>query len=302
MIDTVIGYAAESNGIMPVGMDIRGPLALAYAANDYGFGIFDRVYADAGLAGINVWGTTNMDLMIPVGYAIRLVEETVTEKRKTREEYTLDVGGAVLLLGRLSYEYRDTIFKFFTEEVKFSDNLFFGVGLNLGLKFSFRNMFFAGLTLNNFALGYNNPTNNGTRPLFEEGFGVIPPSLTIGLAYTATLSKDSYIYWSFMVDYRDMINLNKYDTRNPILNLGVGTELSFLRIFSISFGINDMLPALGFGLNLQLLRADFALYGKELSNEPGVSSVFTFDFSLSFQIPIEEKRPKTPRRPPAQQK
>jgi hypothetical protein len=106
--------------------------------------------------------------------------------------------------------------------------------------------------------------------------------VNLGAAYSFTPWK--YASLSLMLDYRDVVNIftNDYTTRNPILNIGFGAEAQIIDFIYARLGVNDMLPAVGVGFDIKVLKIDAALYGKELSNEPGGMSTYAFDLSFRF--------------------
>jgi hypothetical protein len=118
----------------------------------------------------------------------------------------------------------------------------------------------------------------------------VPATLNLGVAYT--LRPISWLGFAFMLDYRDLTNLfhaDDYTRRNPILNLALGTEISILRFLKLRFGLNEMLPAAGLGLVAKAFQFNVAIYGRELSNEPGGFSTYGLDLSIAIRPETKKK-------------
>jgi hypothetical protein len=86
-----------------------------------------------------------------------------------------------------------------------------------------------------------------------------------------------------MADYRDILDFTSLISRNPILNIGAGLELTVLNVLSFRVGITDALPSFGLGLDLTFMTLDFAIRGKELGLDPGIQPVYGLDLGLLFR-------------------
>ena len=71
--------------------------------------------------------------------------------------------------------------------------------------------------------------------------------------------------------------------RHPLLNIGLGVEVTVLNALTLRAGIADALPALGFGLDLSFMTLDFAVYGRELGLDPGMQPVYAMSLGLLFR-------------------
>jgi hypothetical protein len=253
--------------------------------NGWGWGVFDRVYMDMKLAGSTISLGVYGDLMFNMGYAYRVLNMGV---------HTLDVGGAGKVFGRVSLDSGrlkildlandvDNI----TEKLKDSF-LTLGGGIDIGAQYRLLNNLTAGLVVTDlFSLGYAAPL---AVPGLEEAgsgkgyLGYISPKINIGVSYK--VFENYLLTWAFMADYRDIINLfrqNKYESVNGFLNLSLGTEVILLNMFSFRAGVNQMLPALGIGIDAKVLQIEAAIYGKELGNEPGKFSAYALDLGILFR-------------------
>jgi opacity protein-like surface antigen len=277
-------FTKDSGGKVPFGLDIRLPLASGYIGNGWGIGFFNRVYTDFSLIGTNVKAAANLDFMINFGMAFDFLQIG---------DHDLDWGFTTRLFNRETTLLRNGLLTIaqdadeFTKNIPFS--MIFGGGLDLGLKYSYGKHLTAGLVLDdiispsyirNYTTDFSQFNYNNDKKF---NFWGVNPRLNAGAAYTFAPLK--WLEMSVMLDYRDIVNIfnNDYSTRNPILNLGIGTEITFIKHFSIRAGLNDMLPAIGLGFDISFFKLDFSYYGKELSNEPGGMSTYAFDLDFLFR-------------------
>ncbi len=99
-------------------------------------------------------------------------------------------------------------------------------------------------------------------------------------------------WWSFGIlssfkvyidDYNVLTWFGNALNRNPWLDVGIGTELSILRLIELRAGLYDGYLNAGVGINLGPVSWDFAIYGKELSNQPGGRPQLNMAFAMSLQ-------------------
>ena len=288
LASTLSKFIDKSKGNIPLGFDLRGPIAFGNIKNGWGWGVFDRVYGGAAVTGsrdVEVWA--NADLMFDLGYSFRILEVGT---------HTLDVGGLGKVFGRLGVNSGRMSLVDLTDgggdTLKNSINyapFTIGAGLDLGLQYRLVDNFTAALTVNDvFSLGYVSFSNlnlSSSAPSAPPGYlGYIKPNINLGVSYK--LFDNSFLSWAVMADYRDLINLfrqKEYDSRNAWLNLSVGSELTLFKLVAIRVGLNEMLPAVGIGFDFFVLKLDAAFYGKELGNEPGKLSTYALDVGLLFR-------------------
>ncbi|MDR2758164.1 MAG: conjugal transfer protein TraF [Spirochaetaceae bacterium] len=286
LTDTLSDFINRSNGNIPLGFDLRGPIAIGNIKNGWGWGVFDRFYGGAQVNGrdIQVWGKA--DLMFELGYSFRVLDLGV---------HTLDVG----VLGKVFDRVEINSGKIALTELISNRDVFMtrfnfipntlGTGLDLGAQYRLLDNFTVGLTVNDlFSLGYvsfyNQNRSSGATSTPSSYVGYIKPNINLGVSYK--LFDSSAFSWAVMADYRDFINLfrqKEYDSRNGWLNFSFGTELTLYKHLTLRAGLNEMLPAVGIGLDLVIFKLDAALYGKELGNEPGGISTYAMDVGLLFR-------------------
>jgi hypothetical protein len=286
LVKTFSKFIDKSQGNIPLGFDARGPIAFGNIKNGWGWGVFDRVYGGAAVTGRNIQAWANADLIFDLGYSFRILEIGT---------HTLDVGVLGNIFGRMGVNSgRMSLFDLNDGsdalEKRFNYLPFtIGAGLNLGVQYRLIGNFTAALTVNDlFSLGYVsfNDLNlsSSAGPMPSGYLGYIKPNINLGVSYK--LFDNSVLSWAIMADYRDFINLfrqDEYESRNGWLNLGVGSELTLFKHVAFRVGLNEMLPAVGIGLDLFVFKLDAAFYGKELGNEPGKMSTYAMDVGLLFR-------------------
>jgi hypothetical protein len=285
LVTTFSKLINESNGNIPLGFDLRGPISFGAIKNGWGWGVFNRIYGGAAVRGstIQAWG--NGDLMFNLGYSFRVLERGV---------HTLDAGVLGKVFGRIGFDTGPmTLSDLYAGEDIFARLNYapftIGGGLDMGLQYRMVDNFTAALTVNDlFSLGYvsyNDLNLASTTASAPAGYlGYIQPHINLGVSYK--LFDNPIISWAVMADYKDLVNLfrqNKYGSRNGWLNLSFGTEATLFNLVSVRLGMNEMLPAVGLGFNLFICKLDAAFYGKELGNEPGQLSTYAMDIGLLFR-------------------
>jgi hypothetical protein len=287
-------FASVQKGRVPLGLELRGPLSFAYTANGLGFGIWDRIFVDTRIRGIDIEATVMADVILNYGMSFRLLDISY---------HQLDAGFVVKPFVRgLAYKEMSGLDLIEDSNVLLEDftvPIIMGAGFDLGFMYRFYDDLAFGLTVADvFTGGAAVGSAIGSTP---DTFYRVPTSLNLGLAYTLKLGnvwKDApsllrSSYGAFMFDWRNLTDAfyaaDDYTKRNPSLNLGLGLEFGFFDFVKIRMGLNEMLPAFGIGLEPGPFQFNFAMYGKELGNEPGRFSTYVYDFSIAIR-PGAKKR------------
>jgi hypothetical protein len=163
----------------------------------------------------------------------------------------------------------------------FNVPLILGGGLDLGFMYRFHRDLAVGMTIDDVFTGGGRVATVVGDEGGDSSYRV-PTTLNMGVAYT--MQPLPWMSLAFMLDYRKVTDLfvaGDYTKRNPILNLALGTEVGIWRFFKLRLGLNEMLPAVGLGLEAKAFHVNFAVYGKELSNEPGGFSTYGLDVSIA---------------------
>ena len=273
-------------GGFAAGFDLGGPLSLGWVGRGLGLGIFNRIRTSAAVSGTKLRPLVSGELLFVGGYAFRIIN---------KNSHLLDAGflGKGFFRGLLNLEA--PIFDAASllddpREQPFGTNL--GLGLDLGVRYTFREDFSAALVCYDvyspvLVTPYESLSDFGDKsgPSGESSYATVKRRLDMGVKYRIRSNFiDRYISrLSVMADYHDFLDLFSLIPRNPILNVGLGVEISLLNALTFRAGITDALPAVGIGLDLSFMTLDFAIHGKELGLDPGVQSVYALDIGLLFR-------------------
>jgi hypothetical protein len=286
MTSSLGDFAKDSGGKIPINFELRGPMSIGYTANGLGFGLWNRVHVEAKIIGTDEEALTMTDFIANYGMSFGIL---------SLGNHEVDAGFVVkpFLRGKaeMSMSALDILTGDFDIVDTFNFPLIVGAGFDLGFMYRFYRALAVGLTIDDvFTRG------NKVATLYGSDDGVssyrVPATLNLGVAYTLPVPLSWLGPVSFMLDYRDVTNLfhaDDYTKKNPILNLAFGTELSILNFLKLRLGLNEMLPAVGIGLETKAFQLNFAMYGRELSNEPGGFSTYGLDLSVAIRPETKKK-------------
>jgi hypothetical protein len=266
------------------GFDLGGPLALGWVGRGLGLGVFSRMKIDAAVNGLTLRPAVFGEILMVGGYSFRVLDIP---------DHVLDLGflGKGFFRGALHLDA--SIFdvdKIFEDPLSKEFKTYLGLGLDLGIKYTFAENLSASLVCFDAyspalvsAFSSYKAFQNNEVPI--RSYGTISPRLDLGLKYRIRSPfLDRYISnLSVMADYRDFLDLRSLIPRNPILNVGIGVELVLLNVLSLRAGISEALPAAGFGLDLTFMKLDCSIHGKELGIDPGIQPVYVLDMALLFR-------------------
>ncbi|MDR0450555.1 MAG: hypothetical protein LBH26_04745, partial [Treponema sp.] len=286
--------ARDQNGKIPLGLELRGPVSFAYTANGLGFGVWEQISVDTRIRGVDIQATAMADFILNYGMSFRLLDLSY---------HQLDAGFVVKpFLRGMAYKEMSGLDLVDNSDLLLEDftiPIIMGAGFDLGFMYRFYDDLALGLTIGDvFTGGRAVGSAMGSTP---DTFYRVPMSLNMGLAYTFKLGRvwkgaPSLLqssYAAFMFDWRNLNEAYQYDDytkRNPSLNLGIGLELGFFDFVKIRMGLNEMLPTFGIGLEPGPFQFNFAMYGKELGNEPGRFSTYVYDFSIAIRPEAKKQR------------
>ena len=277
-------YTPPSNpGITNSTFDVFGPLSIAYVGNGLGFGVFSDINVSTSTTGFYP-SVVTQNLVIIAGYAFRIP--------LADPDSTLDVGFSFpIFLAARSFSSQDirsllsssvTPFQFVVNE-KFA--LAAGISAEFGALYSMNNTFSVGLAARNLAItsaalytklsSYQNgalPSSSVTTP--------IPMDISLGVRWNppVKIRIPSIDGFSIMADYNDILDFVIYPpgARNPLLHIGVGTEITLLKIVKLRAGFYQLLPSGGISLDLSVVALDLAVFGRERSSQPWTDYVYGF--------------------------
>lgn len=274
------------------GIDLLGPVSFGYVGGGLGFGIYSNSYSVISSNGpLTINADIGSEIILTSGYAMRL-------PLPLPETHTIDAG--MLLKGTFKGEvsFSKSVLEIMdigmdtlkTEPFSFIT----GIGVDLGLRYSLLNIITLGLvgrdvyspTLRN---EYTNVEafSSGAEPV-REIRGIVPFALDFGIMYSPDFeSKNLFISGiKIYLDYYNIFDFWLYPELavNPILHVGIGAEVSILSIWDIRAGFNQGLFSAGFGLDLYYFKLNLAMFGIELSTEPGLQSVYNMQLGFEFRI------------------
>ena len=274
----ILDFLAANNYKLFAGMDISGPAAFGYTGGGLGFGLFNKTKLTFNVASASNIGVKAVeDLLLSGGYAIRFdlgkdhaLSAGISAKGFVRGDVSPNMG-IIEAVGLISNPMALLAKPF---------NLSTGVGVDAGLRWSWRDQLAAGLacrdayspaivtkytSLSGFI---SDPANSKPDP---STFETLKRSLDFGFMWSPDLGRLGQVLDSLViaVDYRDILDLASPVPRNAILNASVGLELRVLDIVSLRAGINETLLSAGAGIDLGVFKLNVAAFGRELGLDPG---------------------------------
>jgi len=274
------------------GLDLLGPISFGYVGEGLGFGIYSNSYSTISSSGpLTVKADIGSELILTGGYAMRI-------PLPLPDVNQLDVGMLLkgTFKGELSFEESALNIMNIGLNTLTSEpfNFITGIGVDLGFRYTFKNMLTFGLvgrdlyspTLHNV---YNNINDfsSGASPA-QILNGIVPFSLDIGVMYSPDLESKNYFIsdLNIYLDYYDILDFWLYPelATNPFLHLGFGTQISMLSILDVRAGFYQGLLTAGLGLDLYYFKMNLAMFGTELSTEPGLQPVYNIQLGFEFRI------------------
>jgi hypothetical protein len=276
-------------------MNLLGPISFGYVGRGLGFGIFNTtVLPFVNSKPLTITATVSERLSLSGGYAFRI---PFAEESK----HNLDIG--LLLKGFLegqvelekSFLQLPEIFESISLATITGEPFHFltGIGFDLGVQYSFNDVIHAGLTgidvftpvLINSYTDVNAFLNGTEQPAASNA--LYPVKVNAGVMFKPKLNNIRVISGlKFLLDYNDIFDflLHPSSARNPLLHIGAGIELEPLEILSIRAGFNEGLFSGGVGMDLTFFTLNAAMFGSELSSEPGLRPVYNILIGLEFRF------------------
>ena len=291
---------SDRQGKLAMGLEIREfPFSVAWVANGFGFGVWSRAYMNI----INIeglWLSTNnyIDTIFPMGFAFKILE---------LDRHSVDMGITLKPFFRAMFQGREIITELTdgnSELAAWLDApMIMGFGFDMGLLYRWDIGLSAGVTFTDIYTRGNVISNmiSNDDYIHNNNTYYIPFAMNLGLAYDFRIGN----FWDeapsllrsmgFTVafDWRNFTGIfqqhDYLNYRNSALDIGVGLQMSWLDMFRVRVGMNEMLPAVGMGLALGPLEIDLAYYGRELGREPGLLPTTVLDLSIAFRPSAKEK-------------
>jgi hypothetical protein len=211
----------------PAYYTLSGPIALGVVSKGVGFGIFNYFDIHYGRIDADVIGAVGLDWM--------LINAT---------SFKLDFG----LAAKMLFRYRLLNRNFAS---LFAPSVTPGILLSFGQRFQAGISYADALSVMLLASG--------------TGAGNIHVSRSLDAGIAARLVSTGTFGLTIFTDYRDLIGDSAESSADPLQHLGAGIRAEFWNNYWFSAGMSGLVPTAGFGLNLGLVKLDFALsdYGAE---------------------------------------
>jgi hypothetical protein len=239
------GFLSLYTGAMPVGTTtLAGPLALGYAGNGWGLGLFTTVSATNDVP----TGALSIDAILPLGFAFRIGDDFLN----------LDIGLNIKVLGRAygpAVGGMTNLNSFLTNLGAIptlmapNSKMWVGLGADLGMIFNLGPLA-VGISATDFAVG---------NTMFSEGFAFnntyfdnlsfYVPKLNIGVGFIPVRS-DAFTL-ALALDYVDCLDLfldpqtgafkdpALINWDNVIYNLGLGLDMNVFNIVMLKAGVTQ---------------------------------------------------------------
>lgn len=276
------------------GIDLVGPIYFGFAGDGLGFGLYNQT----GLEVSNT-GTTTLSVSLKekillnggYGFSIPLAADSglALDIGLVLKSFVINRTAATTSLLQLQDFLSNGVSSFLTSPFYLSS----GFGIDAGMRLDIDNVFAVGLTAHNIYSPYVESVYQNITSFMEGGasqserYGLVPFYSSIGLLFTPDLSFAEGILSELrlMLDYRDIFGFLTHpaDADNIILNFGLGAEIVLLDVLSFRGGFSEGLFSAGFGIDLGAFKLHTAMFGSELSPEPGLRPVFNVIIGLEFR-------------------
>lgn len=277
---------------------VPGPIHFGYVGKGLGFGIFNTTKMIVGTGGTalpSLRAALREQVLLTGGYSFRIpLPETWRSTLDAGLLLKAFINGDVLvtksLLEMSAFMSGVGLESLRSEPFELST----GIGLDVGVLYRLSDVFSFGLVGRNVYTPVVTSSYTGLGPYLdgteqpERAYGSVPPDLSAGIMFTPrSRFLDRYLSGlAFMLDYKDALDfiVSPATSRNPILHVGLGCELTLLEVLDIRVGMNEGLFSAGFGLDFSWFSIQTAMYGRELSSEPGMKPVFNLMMTLDFSL------------------
>jgi len=270
-------------------LGLSGPIYFGYVDKNFGVGLFNTTRATLLLPSLSsVHVLAGEDLYITGGYGGVVYQDAV---------HTVSLGFNMKGFAQTYAYLTGTLFNSALNVYDKGLNgipllLQGGFGVDAGFAYKFAKFITVGATLKDlytptFTSYYKNyqdflDNKKESGPRYE----AFIPNFTFGCSINA-LPVDSVKHihaLTFYFDWKDFFSFVSSIRRNYFLNFAVGGELILHRILSVRFGISDLYPQAGIGLDFTHFNLDFAVYTRELSLSPWRKPLVNIELGMRFDI------------------
>ena len=277
--------------------NLVGPIAFGYVGGGLGFGFYNTTDVRVTSSGVvpTITALARETFTLAGGYAFRI-------PLPPESGMTLDIGAQLKAFVRgelpISRDLLGLIGLLQNPSVDFllqsPFSLDVGAGVDLGVRFTYSTWLAAGISARDLYAPYLRNSFPGLQTVIDGGgptgdsYGLLPLNLSAGVAFMPNLGQLGYYISDLAVylDYTDILDfvVQPAQARNPILHIGVGTELVLLDILALRAGFSQGLFSAGLGIDLSVVRLNLSMFGEELSTEPGLSPTYNVVLGLEFRL------------------
>lgn len=286
MMQGVLDFVGSRSDGLYLGADITGPISFGIVQKNVGFGVFNRT-----LLSVDV--PTIMGMDINAGEETFLTGGFGFDAFSIKNNYFaigVQFKGFFQTLTGVSGSVLDIMGLLESDNLDIPLALALGYGVDLGFMYRLGNFLNIGVVYRDIfapvSMRYYNGIDNFLNSTERERESIMLASnLSVGLLCNVPTPQS----WPFisslklMADYSDILRLLEPFSRNPVLNVQLGTELVLLDVVALRAGIHEGYLAAGIGLDLTYFQIDFAMYGSEQGFEPGARPALNLELGLSFK-------------------
>ena len=213
---------------------------------------------------------------------------------------TLDLGVTLKAFSRAEVGITQSIFQVFSLFTSFSPTILLqqpfdlnvGFGVDAGVLFSLDKVFSIGIVGRNLYAPVMRNTYSSLTAFTSGGvpvttYGSVPLDLSAGILIRPRLGVIGPLISDLKIalDYSDILDFVTHPATatNPVLHPGLGIEMVMLKILSLRGGFGHGYFSAGLGLDLAFFRLNLAMYGTELSSEPGLRPAYNLLLGLEFR-------------------
>lgn len=301
-IEQLVGSTAVQSLLrnLYTSVSVVGPVAFGYVGSGLGFGFFNTTGVRLSTVGVvpTIYADVEESFQFSGGYSFRI---PISEALKMN----LDIGALIKAFVTGKVSLTKSVFELFSlfQEPSFDVvldqdfQLEMGIGTDVGMLFSLLDLLYIGVVgrdlyaptvINDYTSLQSFLDSTAPDAVIP---GIVPLDLAFGVAFTPSLGfLDRYISdLKLFLDYDDIIDFVTHPntSTNPILHLGFGLELAFLEILAIRAGFYQGLLAFGLGLDLTYFKLQAAMFGRELSAEPGLRPTYNLVMSIEFRTKVK---------------
>ncbi len=277
-------------------MNLIGPIAFGYVGRGLGFGFFSNSFVSFSSTGTVPTITSNVeqDFLFSGGYTFRFPLPKSWQS-------SLDFGILLKAFVKGKIEITSSILDLFSLLSSPSVDIIYnqpftlgiGIGIDSGILYSYKDRFALGIvgknlyapTLDNSYSTFSAFLNSETPTMSS---GIVPIDLSAGMMFSPYLGTiELYISeLKLFLDYSDMLDFvtHQATAKNPILHIGFGAEVVLLDILFLRAGFYDGLFSAGLGLDLTFFQLNMAMFGREMSTEPGLHPVYNLMIGVDFHL------------------